>query len=102
MAGGPEDKALQDRGQRKLEEHPELRLAQSLPEGETLHNYEKRLEYFSYLNSYVLLFNFSHLFFIHDKTFKFVCLVPAGCQLSFWRSGEAGGLRLVTGSGCAL
>lgn len=34
MARGPEDPTLQDRGQRKPEEHPELRLAHSLPEGE--------------------------------------------------------------------
>lgn len=33
MAGRPEDQTLQDRGQGKPEEHPQLGVAQSLPEG---------------------------------------------------------------------
>lgn len=93
VAGGPEDQTLQDRGQRKPEEHPQLRLAQSLPEGQKSTRHHPACPSACTKNMFWCTFQ-------PFKYVRFLCLVPAGCQLPVRRPGETGGFGLAAGPGC--
>lgn len=94
VAGGPEDQTLQDRGQRKPEEHPQLRLAQSLPEGQksTQHHPLHANTQCAHKTCSGAVSSLSNACFL--------CAVPAGCQLPVRSPGEAGGFGLAVGPGC--